>query len=195
MNEKREKLAAEIEAALPHFTGTEEYHRMRYPWLRKDFLLTDGAKYLADKAGLIGGTAYWLIDIIASHQTNKKVAAQGFQTWKLYVNHTEAAQPDPGKALLVETILQQANGLSALKQAEFDCSPLDEEPERPLPATVLAWKQRARPNEALVTCDDGDNHLLITQEIPFADFVLDEARLYVTNDDFNGIVVMLPSEY
>ena len=195
MNEKREKLAAEIEAALPHFTGTEEYHRMRYPWLRKDFLLTDGAKYLADKAGLIGGTAYWLIDLIASHQTNKKVAAQGFQTWKLYVNHTVAGQSDPGKALLVETVLQQASGLSALKQAEFDCSPLEEEPERPLPATVLAWKQRARPNEALVTSDDGNNHLLITQEIPFTDFALDEVSLYVTSDDYNGIVVMLPSDY
>ena len=82
MNEKQIKLREELESSLPHFTGTEEYHRIRYPWLRKDFLLTDGAKYLADKAGLIGGTAYWLIDIIASHQTNKKVAAQGFQTWK-----------------------------------------------------------------------------------------------------------------
>jgi len=195
MNEKREKLAAEIEAALPHFTGTEEYHRMRYPWLRKDLLLTDGAKYLADKAGLIGGTAYWLIDIIASHQLNHKVASEGFQTWKLYVNHAEVVQPDPGKALLVETVLQQASGLSALKQAEFESSPLEEEPERPLPATVLAWKKRARPNEALVTCDDGNNHLRVTQEIPFADFALDEVCLYVTNDDYNGIVVMLPSEY
>jgi hypothetical protein len=160
MNEKREKLAAEIEAALPHFTGTEEYHRIRYPWLRKDFLLTDGAKYLADKAGLIGGTAYWLIDIIASHQLNHKVASEGFQTWKLYINHAEAGQP-----------------------------------EQALPATVLAWKAHTRPNEALVTCDDGNNHLLVTQELPFADFALDEVGLYVTNDDFNGIVVMLPSEY
>ncbi len=159
MNDKREKLAAEIEAALPHFTGTEEYHRIRYPWLRKDFLLTDGAKYLADTAGLIGGTAYWLIDIIASYQLNHKVASEGFQAWKLYVHHGEA------------------------------------EPELVLPATALAWKQRAHPNEALVTCDDGNNHLLVTQEIPFADFALDEVCLYVTNDDYNGIVVMLPSEY
>ncbi len=200
MNDKREKLAAEIEAALPHFTGTEEYHRMRYPWLRKDFLLTDGSKYLADKAGLIGGTAYWLIDIIASYQLNHKVASEGFQTWKLYINHTEVAQPDPGKALLVDAVLQQASGLSALKQVEFESSPLEEEPGRPLPATVLAWKHRARPNEALVTIclanrDDGNNHLRVTQEIPFADFALDEVCLYVTNDDYNGIVVMLPSEY
>ena len=195
MNEKREKLAAEIVAAMPHFTGTEEYHRMRYPWLRKDFLLTDGAKYLADKAGLIGGTAYWLIDIIASHQLNHKVASEGFQTWKLYINRAEVAQPDPEKALLVEAVLQQASEFSALKQAEFKSSRIEEEPERSLPAKALAWKQRAHPNEALVTCDDGNNHLLITQEIPFADFALDEVCLYVTNDDFNGIVVMLPSEY
>jgi hypothetical protein len=32
MNEKRIKLREELEADLPHFTGTEEYHRLRYPW-------------------------------------------------------------------------------------------------------------------------------------------------------------------
>jgi hypothetical protein len=162
MSEKREKLAAEIEAALPHFTGTEEYHRLRYPWLRQDFLLTDGAKYLADTAGTIGGTAYWLIDIIASHQQNTQVATEGFQTWKLYVNHEQAGKPDP---------------------------------EQSLPAAVLDWKQRSRPNEALVTCEDGNEHILVAQELSFAAFALDEVSLYVTSDEFNGIVVMLPSEY
>ena len=137
MSEKREKLAAEIEAALPHFTGTEEYHRIRYPWLRKDFMLTDGAKYLADKAGVIGGTAYWLIDIIASYQREKPVKDESFQVWKLTVKESV------GK----------------------------------------------------VTCEDGNGRILVTQEISFADFALDEVSLYVTNDDFNGIVVMLPSEY
>ena len=137
MNEKREKLAAEIEAALPHFTGTEEYHRIRYPWLRKDFLLTDGAKYLADKAGVIGGTAYWLIDIIASYQREKPVKDESFQTWKLTVKESV------GK----------------------------------------------------VTCENGNGRILVTQDIPFADFALDEVSLYVTSDEFNGIVVMLPSEY
>jgi hypothetical protein len=162
MSEKRAKLAAELEAALPHFTGTDEYHRLRYPWLRRDFLLTDGAKYLADHAGVIGGTAYWLIDILASHQKNKKVAAEGFQTWRLYVNH--AAE--------------------------------NSEPSAPNPSPfVRDWLQRARLNEALVTCDDGNRHLLVSQEIPFADFALDEFTLYITNNEFNGIVVMLPSEY
>ena len=137
MSEKREKLAVEIEAALPHFTGTEEYHRIRYPWLRKDFMLTDGAKYLADKAGVIGGTAYWLIDIIASYQREKPVKDESFQTWKLTVKESV------GK----------------------------------------------------VSCEDGNGRILVTQDIPFADFALDEVSLYVTSDDFNGIVVMLPSEY
>ena len=137
MSEKREKLAADIEAALPHFTGTEEYHRIRYPWLRQDFLLTDGAKYLADKAGVIGGTAYWLIDILASYQREKPVKDESFQTWKLTVKESV------GK----------------------------------------------------VTCENGNGRILVTQDIPFADFALDEVSLYVTSDDFNGIVVMLPSEY
>ena len=127
----------ELEEGLPHFTGTEEYHRIRYPWLRKDFMLTDGAKYLADKAGVIGGTAYWLIDIIASYQREKPVKDESFQTWKLTVKESV------GK----------------------------------------------------VSCENGNGRILVTQDIPFADFALDEVSLYVTSDDFNGIVVMLPSEY
>lgn len=154
MNEKRNKLRDELEAELPHFTGTEEYHRIRYPWLRKDFLLTDGAKYLADKAA-----AYWLMDLIASHQP--KVATEGFQTWRLHVKHTDEPEPD----------------------------------KESLPAIVLAWRKRARPNEAIVTCEDGNEHILVTQEIPYTDMPLDEIKLYVTSDDFDGIIVMLPSEY
>jgi len=44
---------------LDQFTGTIDKHR--FSALFGQFLLTDGAKYLADKAG-----AYWLMDIIAS---------------------------------------------------------------------------------------------------------------------------------
>jgi hypothetical protein len=74
-------LAAQLESELAGFTGTESYTNLRYPWLRKSFLLTDGAKHLAEKA-----KAYWLMDAIASHQTNKAVAAEEFQFWKLTVN-------------------------------------------------------------------------------------------------------------
>jgi hypothetical protein len=138
MSEKRAQLAAELAAELPHFTGTEEYHRIVYPWLRNTpFLLTDGAKHLADKAGVIGGTAYWLIDILASYQREKPIKDEPFQVWKLAVKESE------GK----------------------------------------------------ITCDDGNGRILASQDIPFVDFALDEATLYVSSDDYNGIIVMLPSEY
>ncbi len=74
----QEQLAAE----LAHFTGTESYTNLPYPWLRgKKFLLTDGAKYLAEQA-----QAFWLMDAIASHQISKQVAAEEFQCWTLTVN-------------------------------------------------------------------------------------------------------------
>ena len=147
MSDKRTQLASELAAELPHFTGTAEYHRIDYPWLRNTpFLLTDGAKHLADKAGVIGGTAYWLIDILASYQREKPVKDEPFQVWKLTVKASE------GK----------------------------------------------------ITCDDGNGCILASQDIPFVDFALDEATLYVSSDEYevapgsargNGIIVMLPSEY
>lgn len=157
MSEKRAQLAAELAAELPHFTiclanRTEEYHRIVYPDLlskslrNTPFLLTDGAKHLADKAGVIGGTAYWLIDILASYQREKPVKDEPFQVWKLAVKESE------GK----------------------------------------------------ITCDDGNGHILASQDIPFVDFALDEATSYVSSDVYevapgsargNGIIVMLPSEY
>jgi hypothetical protein len=60
---------------LDGFTGTEEYHRwsILFP-----YVMTDGAKYLADNAG-----AYWLMDAIASWQTDTKVKREPFQVWEL----------------------------------------------------------------------------------------------------------------
>ena len=46
--------ADDLQTALTHFTGIEDYHRT-HPGL----LATDGAKYLADEAG-----AYWLFDLV-----------------------------------------------------------------------------------------------------------------------------------
>ncbi len=79
-------LKDQIEANLPHFTGTESYTNLRYPWLKSRFLLTDGTKYLAETAG-----AFWLMDAIASHQASKKVATEPFQVWKLTVNEKQQA--------------------------------------------------------------------------------------------------------
>ena len=47
---------AELSANLRQFIGTEHYYRI-YP----NLLATDGAKYLADEAGV-----YWLLDIVWS---------------------------------------------------------------------------------------------------------------------------------
>lgn len=52
--------AAEIQSNLNQFYGTDAYHR--FSPVARNFVLTDGAKYLADAAG-----AYWLMDAIASH--------------------------------------------------------------------------------------------------------------------------------
>ena len=79
-------LKDQLESTLPHFTGTESYTNLRYPWLKSRFLLTDGTKYLAETA-----KAFWLVDAIASHQVNKKVAAEPFQVWKLTVNEKQQA--------------------------------------------------------------------------------------------------------
>jgi hypothetical protein len=80
-------LKEQLEANLPHFTGTESYTNLRYPWLKSRFLLTDGTKYLAETA-----QAFWLMDAIASHQATRKVAAEPFQVWKLTLNEKQQAK-------------------------------------------------------------------------------------------------------
>ena len=127
-------LKEQLEANLPHFTGTESYTNLRYPWLKSRFLLTEGAKYLAETA-----KAFWLMDAIASHQATKKVAAEPFQVWKLVVNEKQ---------------------------------------------------------QATLTCTDGNEHILVQQEIPFTSFPLSEISLYAEQSDYlAGRVVMLTSEY
>lgn len=57
------KTEAEILQELPNFFGTEEY--CRWSVLFPNFVLTDGAKYIAEECG-----AYWLMDAIASHRAS-----------------------------------------------------------------------------------------------------------------------------
>jgi hypothetical protein len=118
----KQSLAAELEAELPHFTGTESYTNMRYPWLHTKFLLTDGAKYLAEKA-----KAYWLMDAIASHQINKQVAHEPFQVWELIVGTDRKAVltcMDGNKRILVEQEIPYTDfplDQISLYAAEDDC--------------------------------------------------------------------------
>ena len=70
-----DKNPEDLESDLSQFTGTEHY----YPHgLNRKFMHTDGVNYLAENAG-----AYWLIDLIASHQSSRKVRAESFQLWTL----------------------------------------------------------------------------------------------------------------
>ena len=59
------KTKDEILANLPNFYGTENYFRLSpvFP----NFVLTDGALYLAENAG-----AFWLMDALASHRDSYK---------------------------------------------------------------------------------------------------------------------------
>ena len=69
---------------LRQFTGTEQYHK--FSPLFRTFVLTDGAKYLAEE-----GHCYWLMDAIASHRASyknegfvvAKFGKKGNEWWKL----------------------------------------------------------------------------------------------------------------
>jgi hypothetical protein len=75
----------EIKANLDQFTVTQEYHR--WSILFKKHLLTDGAKYLADKLN-----CYWLMDAVASWhgEAMKHEALREMQVWKLTVKGSKA---------------------------------------------------------------------------------------------------------
>ena len=93
MTEKTKRLT---KADLQDFTGTDQWYRHS---LVRSVLYTDGAKYVADTAG-----AYWLLDEIAfAQKSNRRVAAEEFQLWKLRVNsdHTATLACDDGNGNVV----------------------------------------------------------------------------------------------
>ncbi len=57
-----------------HYNGTECYYK--HPF--SSFVYTDGVKALA-----MDCEAYWLIDLVISHQLAPRVRAETFQVWKL----------------------------------------------------------------------------------------------------------------
>lgn len=60
---------------LTGFTGSERYYRHG---LNRRLLWTEGMQYLAEQCG-----AFWLIDVVASHQRNRKLRADYFQLWRI----------------------------------------------------------------------------------------------------------------
>ena len=59
---------------LRRFTGDD--HVFRHPMLNKRY--TEGVRHVAEAGG-----AYWLLDIVFSHQIDPKAKAEEFQVWRL----------------------------------------------------------------------------------------------------------------
>ena len=55
--------------------GSENFYRHSFT----HFIYTDGLRSLVQKC-----KAYWLIDLIVSHQCHEKVKAESFQVWDLH---------------------------------------------------------------------------------------------------------------
>jgi hypothetical protein len=93
---------------LAHFTGDLERYRH---WTGR-LIYTPGVQHLAERAG-----AYWLIDLVASHQITPNVSAEEFQVWTLTVaaDRTALAVADDGSGREV-----------ARQVIEFTDFPLDE---------------------------------------------------------------------
>jgi len=88
----------DLEHQLSHFYGSEQLHRWN---LLSRSVLTDGAKYLADKAG-----AYWLFDAIDSHLQSEGVSENSeFTSARLRVadDHTAELTLDDGNGLIWRT--------------------------------------------------------------------------------------------
>jgi hypothetical protein len=85
-----------LDEDLLQFTGSVEFYRHWAGFLT----YTEGVKYLADRA-----KAYWLIDDIASYQTEAKVRQIPFQVWNLDVQQDKQAlltmQEEEGQPPLV----------------------------------------------------------------------------------------------
>lgn len=80
---------------LNNFFGTASW--TRYPCLcPHSVLLTEGALYVAEHGGENNGTAYWLLDAIASYQGEQVLKRCAFQVWELIVHSGELAQPADG---------------------------------------------------------------------------------------------------
>lgn len=70
------KSKEEIQASLDQFTGSDTFHKWSIMF-RRD-VMTEGVRWLAENA-----ECYWLMDLIASHQSTSSVRKEEFQTWIL----------------------------------------------------------------------------------------------------------------
>lgn len=97
----------QIKAELDQFTGSENYYQHLF-----GIVYTDGIKYLAEVC-----QCYWLIDLVASWQTDPKVKQEDFQVFKLRVNEDKSAHV---------SIEDGNDNIIATQEIEFTDFPLDE---------------------------------------------------------------------
>lgn len=71
---------AVLERDLAQFCGSED----RWKHWTGRIMYTEGVKFLAERAG-----AFWLIDLVASHQT-AQLRKEEFQVWTLRVDRSKA---------------------------------------------------------------------------------------------------------
>lgn len=72
------KTIEEIRNILAHATGSESYHK--YSCIPGYPVITDNVLILAE-----GAECFWFLDVIGSHQNNRKLD-KSFQVWKLIVD-------------------------------------------------------------------------------------------------------------
>lgn len=95
------KSKKEIHDIIQNATGTECYHK--FSPIPNAPVITDGVLALAEAAG-----CYWFLDVIAIHQSNKKLD-KDFQVWKLNVNIKDSSAVVQGyndtKLIITQEIL------------------------------------------------------------------------------------------
>jgi hypothetical protein len=57
------------------------------------------------------------------------------------------------------------------------------------------WKLIVTDNSAVITCDDGDGNISVTQAIEYTDFPLPSLSIWVEIQEEGRIFIYLPSEY
>lgn len=85
-----EKIAKLSRDNLSQFVGSQKF--TRWSPLFQNHVLTEGALYVAENAG-----AYWLMDLIASYQGERKFKEEDFQVWEIHVDL------EKGKAVVICT--------------------------------------------------------------------------------------------
>ncbi len=100
------------QADLEQFRGSENYYK--HGLFGRRFVHTDGIQFVAESVG-----GHWLIDLIASHQTNPKVRREPFQIWTVKLNGKGGAmvfaQRDTGERRLCQQFIEHTDWPESLQ--------------------------------------------------------------------------------